>query len=235
MQYTTRSRSTADRTSPLASASAAAARDDLGEHGQGFGGQLVARQVPGPLGHADDARRARVDGRAPYRAGISGPATWAAASPRTPSAPPWRPRWRTPSSTAPPRSRRRPRGSTDRPRSTDSLVACTASGAFARDAVRPLERPVHEHLGLDDLVDEAELERPAGRERLGGEQELHGRREGELAGQAGGRAAAGEEPPLRLHHAERGALGVAMRMSTPPSISMPPATHGPSMAAMIGL
>ena len=31
------------------------------------------------------------------------------------------------------------------------------------------------------------------------------------------------------------ALGVAMRMSTPPSISMPPATHGPSMAATIGL
>ena len=31
------------------------------------------------------------------------------------------------------------------------------------------------------------------------------------------------------------ALGVAMRMSTPPSISMPPATHGPSIAAMIGL
>ena len=28
---------------------------------------------------------------------------------------------------------------------------------------------------------------------------------------------------------------VAMRMSVPPSISMPPATQGPSTAAMIGL
>jgi hypothetical protein len=31
------------------------------------------------------------------------------------------------------------------------------------------------------------------------------------------------------------ARSVARRMSTPPSISMPPATHGPSTAAMIGL
>lgn len=31
------------------------------------------------------------------------------------------------------------------------------------------------------------------------------------------------------------ARAVAMRMSTPPNISMPPATQGPSMAAMIGL
>ena len=31
------------------------------------------------------------------------------------------------------------------------------------------------------------------------------------------------------------ASGVAMRMSTPPSISIPPATHGPPTAAMIGL
>ena len=31
------------------------------------------------------------------------------------------------------------------------------------------------------------------------------------------------------------ACSVAMRMSMPPSISMPPATHGPLTAAMIGL
>ena len=31
------------------------------------------------------------------------------------------------------------------------------------------------------------------------------------------------------------ALGLAMRMSTPPSISIPPATHGPFTAATIGL
>ena len=31
------------------------------------------------------------------------------------------------------------------------------------------------------------------------------------------------------------AVGEAMRMSMPPSISMPPATHGPFTAAMIGL
>ena len=65
-----------------------------------------------------------------------------------------------------------------------SLVACTASGALAVMRRRPLERPVHELVGLDDLVEQPELERPRGRERLGGEQELHGRREGELAGQA---------------------------------------------------
>ena len=31
------------------------------------------------------------------------------------------------------------------------------------------------------------------------------------------------------------AFGVAMRMSIPPSISMPPATHGPFTAATMGL
>ena len=59
-------------------------------------------------------------------------------------------------------------------------------------------------VGLDDLVEQPELEGPAAREGLGGEQELHRRREGELAGQAHRRAAAGEQAALGLHHPERG-------------------------------
>ena len=46
-----------------------------------------------------------------------------------------------------------------------------------------------------------------GRERLGGEEELHRRREGDLAREAHGGAAAGEQAPLGLHHAEGGPLG----------------------------
>ncbi len=163
------------------------------------------------------------------------PASWAAASRRTPSAPPWRPRWRRSPTTAPARCRRPRRGVPARPRSTDSLVACTASGALARMRARPVEGPVHQLVGLDDLVDQPELERPLGREGLGGEQELHRRREGELARQPGRRAAAGEQPPLGLHHPEgwRWAwrCGCRSRRASP----CPPATHGPSMAAMIGL
>ncbi len=72
------------------------------------------------------------------------------------------------------------------------------------DPARPVERSVHQLVGLHDLVDEPQLERALGRERLGREQELHRRGERELARQTGGGAPTGEQPALGLHHAERG-------------------------------
>ena len=87
---------------------------------------------------------------------------------------------------------------------TDSLVARTASGPVGQDAGRPALGRGHELVGLDDLVEQPELERPRCGEGLGREQELHRRRERDLPRQAGGGAAAGEEASLRLHHAEGG-------------------------------
>ena len=118
----------------------------------------------------------------------------------------------------------------------DSLVACTASGRVGAGCGAPTRRPgPSARPGSTISLMQARARaraRPGTASAVSRNSIAAGN--GDLPRQPDGRAAAGEQTPLGLHHAE-GALGVAMRMSMPPSISMPPATHGPSMAAMIGL
>ena len=142
------------------------------------------------------------------------------ASRRTPSGPPWRPRWRRPcrparSRSCRPRAGRRPGRAARSP-----WWPARPAGALAVMRRGPVERPGRPARRRATIsLSRPELERPRGRERLGGEQELHRRREGELAGEAHGRAAAGEEArasaPSRRRWRARWRCGCRCRRASP--------------------
>ena len=122
----------------------------------------------------------------------------------------------------------------DSPRITDSLVACTASGAFT--AMRRAQSKARSSSSSSGTIS---LIRPIRSASSAGNASAVSRNA--IAAGNGicrGRRAVVPPPANRPRLGSitpKLACSVATRMSTPPSISMPPATHGPLMAATIGL
>ena len=185
-----------------ASASAAAAAARPRPAWSSGSGACSSPRVPRLLGHADDARRARVD-----------PGVSASAGPL----PVGRPLLleglrallgvlgrRTPLSTAPPRSV----GLLERDRQAAQhglLRGLHRQRRVGADAARPTRAPGPCSTSGSTIS----LISPSSSARLAGKASAVSRNSmaagnGELPGQARGRPAAGEQPPLRLHHAELG-------------------------------
>ena len=97
--------------------------------------------------------------------------------------------------------------STARPGEHRLLGLAHGEGAVGRDPPGVVEGPLHHLVRGAHLVEQPHLVGPPGRDLVGAEQQLHGGRERDLAGEPHGGPAAGEQATLGLQHAEGGGVG----------------------------
>ena len=156
------------------------------------------------------------------------------ASRRTRSRPRARPRTPSPDPRSRPGGRRtRPRAS--RPTRSGSAWSRRAPAARWPRSSRPARAPPRRLARLGQPVDQPELVRALGVDRIAGQRQLHRDVAGQHAREPQQRAAGGDQRALDLGDPERARRARRRSGRTASAISSPPATAKPSIAAISGL